>query len=140
MRTVRHHIAIMAACGMLAGCTVAFQTSRDRLIKTATLEDYGPRPAADHRAVERIYIEAWLRDPESAEFRFGELQPGIMPSATWSPRAILVWVSWITVNARNGFGGYTGFQQWAIAWRDGEMVAVWTPRQHGWEYFKRSAI
>lgn len=35
-----------------------------------------------------------------------------------------VWVSEVSVNAKNGFGGYTGFKLWSFLYRNGKLVST----------------
>jgi hypothetical protein len=82
--------------------------------------DYGSYPNEyENDAKERI--SSMLRDPESARFVFGE------PVKAWGNNGLIQggnvtfigYVIPIAVNARNGFGGYTGFQEWFCTYQYG---------------------
>ena len=66
--------------------------------------------------------------------QFAEPFTSIIPSGFASPKPLLIWVGEVHVNAKNGFGGYTGFQTYQFAWRDGKIVAHFTQENGFWIY------
>ncbi len=86
--------------------------------------DYGrPMAQGECEVVARAALLGILRDPGSAQFRFGacERWAGVPAFYMNLPRQYGYAVP-VEVNARNGFGGYTGFQPYIIAMRDGAVI------------------
>jgi len=104
--------------------------------------DYGPKPPANHNELEKQEILKILKDAESARFKFSEQikKDAIQPSFA-SPSAVPVWLTIIKVNAKNSYGGYTGFKYYICAWRDGQIFALNGPLDSDtyfgfWHYLK----
>jgi hypothetical protein len=74
-----------------------------------------PPPAADPFAPARAAVLSVLKDPDSA--RFADLHPGKSDAVCG------------TVNARNGFGGYTGAR--AFVWTPGRVLIYDDPADWG---------
>jgi hypothetical protein len=128
---------IIVASVLLTGCGTVYESRRVELLKTAKVEDYGPKPPADYQEKEKAFVLSLLKDPESARFKIiGEPVPQIIQSAFASPRPLLVWQHFLNVNAKNSFGGYTGYQPYIFSWRDGEIVAYLTSDSGFWIYLK----
>lgn len=110
----------------ISGCGVAYNVNRNSLLKSATESDYGPPPPPNHQDLEAQAIRARLKDPESARFEFGvgEIRRDAIQSGFASPTPILVWRTVVQVNAKNSYGGYTGFQPWHFAWSNGRIIAT----------------
>jgi hypothetical protein len=121
------------------GCGVAYSHNQARMLREAADSDFGPPPPDDHNKLEEQSILSTLRDPESARFEFGPVVKGTIPKGFASPTPILVWITSVRVNAKNGFGGYTGFKKYGFAWRDGVIIAVGDPDCDGcnWAYTKK---
>lgn len=84
--------------------------------------DYGSAPE-NAQARSREWIGRTLKDPESAQYRFGELQKAYIHDG------ILVggaphfgWVQVVEVNGKNGYGGYVGFETQYIFFEHGENI------------------
>lgn len=127
----------------LSGCGVAYNVKRSQMLKTATEADYGPPPPTNHQELEMQLIRANLKDPDSAKCEFGGVTRDAIQSGFASPTPILVWRTSVRVNAKNSYGGYTGFQPYHFAWRDGRVVAVAFPTVSAygvsdgyWQYLK----
>lgn len=58
-------------------------------------------------------IKERLRDPESARIR----PLGVRAEGS-------EWIYWFEVNAKNAFGGYTGYKRYGLILRDGEHVGT----------------
>ncbi len=130
MRTHRSLFILFVATVLaifLSACGVAYNANRSKLLSTATEADYGPPPPDNHQDIEARAVLATLKDPESARFQFGGVSRDAIPSGPMSPTAMLVWVTFAQVNAKNSYGGYTGFQPWRFAWTNGRIVAVAPP-------------
>lgn len=127
------NLAMVLLLALLCGCGLAYEAKKSQLQKTATEADYGPRPPTNHIEFERSLILAGLRDAESARFQEPRAPiKFIMQKGIGSPTPVLVWVSSWLVNAKNAYGGYTGFQIHEFAWRDGKIVAVYSPANGFW--------
>ena len=91
--------------------------------------DYGDdmSPAECTAAVERV-IMARLKDPESVRFRHQTCYQSYWESgvgANFGLKGNGVMFGWIQhgeVNAKNSFGGYTGFQPYKMMLRNGRVV------------------
>jgi hypothetical protein len=47
-----------------------------------------------------------------------------------------VWITAVRINSKNSFGGYTGSEPFALAWKNGKIVAHTTESTNGlvfWE-------
>ena len=122
----------------LSACGIAYQQQRSEILKTASAESFGPPPPANYRSMGEAFFKRVLKDPESAKFdwigepRHEAIQPGF-----GSPHAVPVWVTPVRINARNSFGGYTGFDLFGLAWKDGKIVAYTSESQGSvgfWQY------
>lgn len=112
----------------ISGCGVAYQMKRDELLKTATIEEYGPKPPSNHRDIEQQIINSVLKDPDSAKFQsWNDGYTTIIQSGLGSPTPMLVWMTSVDVNAKNSYGGYTGYKTWYFAWSNGRIVATGSP-------------
>jgi hypothetical protein len=95
--------------------------------------DCGPPPLPGWRAVLESALRASLRDPDSGVFRFAEPEKVGTKAGEGAPFEFL-WKVYYEVNARNGFGGYTGFQSGAVYFKDGERISIeeHLERQRAW--------
>ncbi len=124
-------IVIMASAILtLCSCGVVYQSRMDQMLKNASETGYGPQPPTNYQDTEKDIILRSLRDPESARFNFIALRGSAIQSHFLSTEPILVWVSEVQVNAKNGFGGYTGFQPYFFAWHNGELVATGSAKDY----------
>lgn len=70
-------------------------------------------------------IRRVLKDPDSAQFRdagqfFKTLYDfGLSAYGNYEP----LWAMCIEVNAKNSYGGYTGYQNWLVKFRNGHAVS-----------------
>jgi hypothetical protein len=120
-------LSLLLAFSLLSGCGLAYQINRNGLLKSANESDYGPPPPDNHQEIEAQTIRTMLKDPGSAQFEFGGMQRDAIQSGFASPTPILVWRTFVRVNSKNSFGGYTGFSPYHVAWRDGRIIAVAPP-------------
>jgi hypothetical protein len=68
----------------------------------------------------RDYMESRLKDPGSAEYKFGQ------PRAAMLNEHILCWVIPAWINSKNGFGAYTGSEEFDFFIQGGENGDVIT--------------
>jgi len=136
---MKRHVILIVITVFLAhfllGCGIAHNVMRSQMLETATEADYGSPPPANHQELERQIILDSLKDPDSAKFEFGSVTRDVIPSGFFNPKPILVWKTYVRVNTKNSYGGYTGFNRWYFAWRDGQVIAVAFPRGC-WEHLK----
>lgn len=117
----------------LPGCGVAYMAERDRILQAGNDADFKIQPPADREEQERRFILSVLKDPESARLAFLGLEKDAIPAEYASPKAVPVWVSRVSVNAKNSFGGYTGSKVWRIAWQNGKILA-YSVKESGFEF------
>lgn len=115
--------ALIPVCLLMGACATSDQVAslKDR--------DFGPEPVATAWQPRlRARIEDTLRDPESARFKVGCPVRGYVKNALLSGGMGFQFVGYLVrfeVNAKNGFGGYTGFKpQIAALSRDGAVVML----------------
>lgn len=125
---------------VIAGLKADWKSKVAALEKTSKIEDFGPKPPDDFIEQEKRYLSANLRDVESARFRpDAKPLPAYLPSKLDKTVPQLVWTHSISINAKNGYGGYTGFQFHQFAWRDGKMIAEYSSENvhqpNGWYHF-----
>lgn len=91
--------------------------------------DYGPYPDEYKQTVKDWFYEV-LKDPDSAKYRFvSEPEPAYSreaPVAGGDPIHFGYYVK-VLVNAKNSYGGYTGWKDYRLIIRDGQVVARITP-------------
>lgn len=135
-------VVLLLMAVVLSGCGFAYNINRDKLLESATEADFGPPPPANHEEIEKAFILESLKDPESARFKsIDKMNKTAIQSGFASPTPILVWITGLSVNAKNSYGGYTGFQYYLFAWQNEKIIAFSGPTQSMegmvfWEYLK----
>ncbi len=130
MKRALRIVIVASAVLSLCGCGVVYQSRENQILRNASETGYGPQPLANYQDTEKDIILRSLRDPESARFNFVALRGSAIQSHFLGMEPILVWVSEVQVNAKNGYGGYTGFQPYYFAWHNGELVATGSARDY----------
>lgn len=104
---------------LLAGC--ATPVSKDLLARA----DYGAPPATAEHDI-RMMFESYLKDPYTAVYRFGQPYKGYItkPPIRGGGVEAFGWIVEVDVNAKNGLGGYTGYQRYRFFYRDGQWRDV----------------
>ncbi len=100
-------------------------------------QDHGPVPVAYESKVKDA-LELSLKDPRSAEFKF--LAPyksflhrqGILVDKS-QRGTVYGWSVPVLVNAKNSYGGFTGFERYTFVFRDGQLIA-WQDSRGLWTY------
>jgi hypothetical protein len=112
-------LALVIILSVCAGCA----TPSREAMATA---DYGPYPTDYEQQIKQV-IEPTLRDPWSAHYQFTAPQKG------WAGGNALVtiktrygWIVGVSVNAKNGFGGYTGWKQYSFLVTGGQVLDIST--------------
>ena len=124
---VKVAVFLMGSSIGLSGCGVAYNSNSAKLMKTTPAEAWGAPPPAGHASAEENFIKARLKDPESARFQRKEPHRGTIPASQASARAVPVWIVEVNVNAKNSYGGYTGYQLYQFSYSNGKLVAVFGP-------------
>ena len=110
---------VMSACAGTPPTRTEIQTA-----------DFGAMPTNPEPAI-RAYFDKALKDPESARYEFGKPVKGYYGktlSNLAGPRDLKYgWLVPTGVNAKNGYGGYTGTQLYHCWFRDDTLVQVIDP-------------
>jgi hypothetical protein len=107
--------ALMAALA-LAGCASGPSAEEVRHA------DYGVFPSAYRDAVKAYYGRV-LKDPDSVTYRsFGD--PGTFWYSDRFNKPRYGYLTCVTYNAKNSYGGYVGYKTDGVFFRDGEIVDV----------------
>ncbi|MDA8089227.1 MAG: hypothetical protein M0Z61_03230 [Nitrospiraceae bacterium] len=109
----------------LSACGIAYNSRKAELLKTAKPVDWGPPPPSGYANIEKNFVLGLLKDPYSAVFKGPSEPQRDIVGKMFSPTPRLAWVSYLAVNAKNGFGGYTGDSYYEFAWINGEIFDVW---------------
>jgi hypothetical protein len=127
-RTTGKTIGISLVFLLLSGC-VATPTQQE--IATAY---YGEPPTMVFQEVMiKSLISSMLKDPDSAKFQFGEPYKNYVISYR-DGKTEYGWIVKVAVNAKNSFGGYTGYQTYTILVRDEKMILGYGPDERS--YYK----
>lgn len=96
--------------------------------------DYGPFPD-NYQELIKDHVGPQLKDPESARYRFTEPVKGYIRKAPiqGGKPANYGYVATVWVNAKNGFGGYTGEQGYRFLLKNGVVMERIYPNP---QYFK----
>ena len=87
-----------------------------------------PGAVPDHESAQtqaKEVIRQRLKDPDSAQFRnstpfFKTLYNyGLAAAGSYEP----LWALCIEVNAKNSYGGYSGFEKWMVKFRNGHALS-----------------
>lgn len=113
------YVAVAAAL-LLAGCADGPPARPDGL--PLSVADAGPMP--DRDALIRSYLRGYLKDPMSAQIEdvagptFTTMNASLLGPSAYG------WGVCFRVNAKNSYGGYVGFHEMALIWRDGRTERV----------------
>lgn len=120
----------------LSGCGTAYRSAAEEFIRTQPASAWGAQPPAGHIEVEKAYILRRLKDPGSANFEVVGLQRVTVAASLTNPEVVPVWMSSLRVNAKNSYGGYTGFEVWNFYYRFGELYAL-ESEEGGRQYLRK---
>jgi hypothetical protein len=77
--------------------------------------------------VVKAYFEEILKDPESARYKFDTPERAYR-RAGWANRGRVAWQGYVipvNVNAKNSYGGYTGYKRYFALMRDGRLSLLY---------------
>lgn len=130
---MKNLLCLVIAAALLAGCATPMPTPEQ-----LASADCGPKPeAAIFQQAIKIWMQATLKDPDSALYRlFSDPVKGCVRDAPISGGKLhFGWLVYADVNAKNGFGGYVGYQSYYFFFRDGKIVGVKQPPDYLWVLF-----
>lgn len=109
--------ALIGACLLLAGCATPPAAQTEAL-------DYGPPPPANYQQIIKDKWGAGFKDPDSALYKFGDPFKAYTRHAPIGGGGIdkVGWMVQFQVNAKNGFGGYTGYETHQVLFVNGIMT------------------
>lgn len=125
---VKTETPILVATGalLLAGCGLVPLPSKADM-ESAELGD--PPSEEDVRRGVDTVLDGVLKDPDSKKVRYGDPQKGSYRRYL-TPTNLFAWYVPCEVNAKNGFGGYTGYKEWVFFFLQGNVVA-WCDSRDG---------
>lgn len=114
-------LGALFAVWALSGCAIGPTTATTPSGGVPVASDAGPRPV-DTREVVQGFLRSTLRDPMSAIVE-DVVGPGFVNARSSIIRpAFYGWVTCFSVNAKNAYGGYTGFERHVLVERDGRVL------------------
>ena len=123
MRKIVFPLLGLACCWAMNGCGIAAQANAQKLQASSKPSDWGEPPPADYKQRVTAFLRERLKDPESAQYDWKEPLRGVIQKGFASPNVMRAWLTPVNINAKNSFGGYTGFEPFSFAWKDGRMIA-----------------
>lgn len=111
-------VIIAALTVSLAACST---TPTGQGGKPLTLADAGPKPT-DAMAIAKAVMLPILKDPESARFQLIRPARPVVTGDTIFHKGGAGWEICVNVNAKNSYGGYTGYRTTYILWNSGRVV------------------
>ena len=109
----------VAAAALIAGCANAPTDTRGRLL---TLADVGAPPASPMQVV-REALRTHLKDPDSALVRMiGSPTAMVLQKVPMVTTGGAGWRICADVNAKNSYGGYTGYKRVFVLWSGGLVI------------------
>jgi len=112
----------------LAGCATSPPTQEQ--LESA---DYGaPISQQDAKRQATEFFQSHLRDPGSAQYRWGDVERGWQRHAPiHGGRIVYGYTLEVDVNAKNAFGGYVGFRKYRFTFRDGQIETIYGEQDMG---------
>lgn len=103
----------------------AFTTKKKYAEYVASLPPEGEQPTLEYvqRAV-LAYFKLALKDPDSAKYEWGSIELGTWKGAL-ERFGTPGWIATVHVNAKNSYGGYTGFTPFKFVFRSGSIVEIY---------------
>ncbi|HMS26260.1 MAG TPA: hypothetical protein PKC80_02675 [Burkholderiaceae bacterium] len=123
--TITKRFLTVAAFVMLAifsGCAVVTPPSQEQMLSA----DYGPIPTEDQ--IQRgivSYLEPRLKDPDSALTKnITKPKKGYLTLTSIAAGSSYTygWIVHFEVNAKNSYGGYVGYKEYSVVFRDGKVM------------------
>ena len=107
---------------LLVGCASGPPTA-DELAKA----DYGsPISQQEAQSKAQSFIEGVLKDPSSAQYKWGTVGQGWARSAPIEGGKLTFGYKLdAQINAKNSFGGYNGYKPYMFMFKNGSLEGVW---------------
>lgn len=121
LRSMKQIITAFVSIVLLVGCASAPSQSEIDSI------DYGPEPSREQieKSVKSL-MGSYLKDPDSAKYEFSEVDPQryyVKNTGIATDKKLYAgWRTIVRINAKNSYGGYTGFQYHQFLLRDGLVI------------------
>jgi hypothetical protein len=124
MALVGRRVVLFAGLVVCTGCVDA------RLIRPIEQGADAGQPITEEQAVAKAkdYLATTLKDPGSAQYKWLGIRPasiGFIPLAF--NKRVNGYVLSGLVNAKNSYGGYTGFKLYQFAFRNGLLIQIIPP-------------
>ena len=114
-------------CGLLTGCGPILDHGKVSVDEQKAAIGHGVPLTIDYRVVCLKYLYATLKDPDSAKIIFESKPYGgyiLYGDDTHGRIASGGYFVDLLVNAKNSYGGYTGYTPYSFHFRDNRLVAV----------------
>ncbi|HXK40724.1 MAG TPA: hypothetical protein VJ046_01330 [Candidatus Paceibacterota bacterium] len=111
---------------LVSGCASAPPTNEE-----LANADYG-LPISQQEAEEKacIFLKRYLKDPDSAKIEWGTVQTGwIREAPILGGQLRFGYLLTANVNAKNSFGGYTGYKPYQFLFFNGSIVSVYAQQE-----------
>lgn len=118
---------LLAFCFLLPAPAAEAWTTKKQYEKwLQSLPAEGPQPTDEYvREYALEYLRRTLKDSESARYEWGAVERGNWKGAT-ERFGTPGWILNVSVNAKNSYGGYTGFTPYKFVYRSGWLVEVYS--------------
>ena len=114
----RAAFVLLVSAALIAGCAGRAKPTPEQ----AAQADHGRFPQ-NYKKLVQDHMALSLKDPYSAHYKFGK-----KPFMYWAPARyrsspiVFGWLVCFEVNAKNGFGAYTGYKPHLALLRNGHVV------------------
>jgi hypothetical protein len=127
-------LALLGSCGLKLSSMLQ-EPERFPLKPEERAASAGPQPSPEAaKVIADLYLREGLKDYDSAKIRWGS----DVRLATWDEydrkralvtkraayREVACWEFFANVNAKNGFGAYSGWQSWRFRFRRDRLAAA----------------
>lgn len=121
----------LALLAMFTGCAIV---SPEQVQAEIAKVGYGMDPAPGWQDRIRAFMELRLKDSSSAVYKFGELEKGYLtnPPIQGGGLKAAGYVVSVQINAKNSYGGYTGFESYKFFLRDNRVISSATLHGDFW--------
>ena len=119
-------IAIVVACLVLGGCAISMQPAVPydaHYKKPAPGSSFGMYPH-NYKELTVEKAESVLKDPESARYRFEPPRKAYLCSPSSGDVRWQGYLVKVAINAKNSYGGYTGFTPYLVSIRNGKAEEI----------------
>ncbi|MEZ4814321.1 MAG: hypothetical protein R3A80_03830 [Bdellovibrionota bacterium] len=110
-------IFLIIIVGFMAGCSTSAKLTETEAVS----EDFGTVAGCptNYELTIKAELSKRLKDPESGQFKFGKCEKGKVFFGLVNGGTKFGYVVPVLLNAKNSFGGYTGFSLYYFLFRSG---------------------